>query len=99
MPEFVIEKSIPGLGELSPFQQDQAVRRSCSTLHGVAPDVEWVQSYLTDDKSSCACRAPVDQVLCDLIRQWELAPLSSTCLVHETDADGRGQLPLLDQVP
>ena len=40
MPEFVIEKSMPGLGRLSPFQRDQSVRRSCSTLHGVAPDVE-----------------------------------------------------------
>jgi len=49
MPEFVIEKSIPGLGQLSQFQQDQTVRRSCSALHGVVADVAWVQSYLTED--------------------------------------------------
>lgn len=77
MPEFVIEKSIPGLGRLSPFQRDQTVRRSCSTLHGVAPDVEWVQSYLTEEKCYCVFRAPSEQVLWDLIEQWDLPrPLS-----------------------
>ena len=77
MPEFVIEKSMPGLGQLSPFQQDQSVRRSCSTLHGVAPDVEWVQSYLTQDKCYCVFRAPSEQVLRALIDEWGLAqPLS-----------------------
>ena len=74
MPEFVIEKSIPGLGSLSPFQRDQSVRRSCSALHGVAPDVEWVQSYLTQDKCYCVFRAPSEQVLRDLIEQWDLPP-------------------------
>lgn len=40
MPNYVIEKSIPGLGQLSAFQRDQTVRRGCSALHGVLPDVE-----------------------------------------------------------
>jgi len=39
MPEFVIEKEIRGLGDQSPFQQEQTVRRSCSTLHGISPDI------------------------------------------------------------
>ena len=50
MPEFVIEKDFSGLGQLSPFQQQQTARRTCSALHGVAPGIEWVQSYLTPDK-------------------------------------------------
>ena len=74
MPEFVIEKSMPGLGQLSPFQRDLSVRRSCSTLHGVAPGVEWVQSYLTEDKCYCVFRAPSKQLLWDLIKQWDLPP-------------------------
>ena len=61
MPEFVIEKSMPGLGQLSPFQRDQSVRRSCSTLHGIVPDVEWIQSYLTEDKCYCVFRAHSEQ--------------------------------------
>lgn len=72
MPEFVIEKDMPGLGQLSPLQRDLSVRRSCSTLHGVAPDVEWVHSYLTEDKCYCVFRAPSEQVLRDLIEQWDL---------------------------
>jgi hypothetical protein len=77
MPEFVIEKDMPGLGQLSPFQRDQSVRRSCSTLHGVAPGIEWVQSYLTEDKCYCVFRAPSEQALRDLIDEWGLpSPLS-----------------------
>ncbi len=74
MPEFVIEKSIPGLGQLSPFQRDQSVRRSCSPLHGIVPEVEWVQSYLTQDKCYCVFRAPSEQVLRDLIEKWDIPP-------------------------
>ncbi len=83
MPEFVIEKSMPGLGELSPFQRDQSVRRSCSTLHGVAPGVEWVQSYLTAEKCYCVFRAPSKEVLRDLIAHWDLPPPISICEVNQ----------------
>jgi uncharacterized protein DUF4242 len=82
MPEFVIEKEIVGLGQLSPFQRDLAVRRSCSTLHGVAPGIEWVQSYLTDDKCYCVFKAPSEQALRDLIAQWDLPPPLSISEVH-----------------
>ena len=90
MPEFVVEREIVGLGQLSPFQQDQAVRRSCSTLHGVVPDVAWIQSYLTDDKCYGVFRAPSEQLLRDLIEQWELPPPISISEVRQMigpDAD------------
>ena len=83
MPEFVVEKEIIGLGQLSPFRQDQAVRRSCSTLHGIAPDVAWIQSYLTDDKCYCVFRAPSEQTLRDLIDQWDLPPPISISEVRQ----------------
>ena len=91
MPEFVIEKEIAGLGQLSELQQDLAVRRSCSTLHRVAPDVEWVQSYITNDKCYCVFRAPSEQVLRDLIEQWELPPPISICEVHQVIGPQPGQ--------
>ena len=84
MPEYVIEKSIPGLGDLSPFQRDLSVRRTCSTLHGVAPGVAWIQSYLTQDKCYCVFRAPSEQVLRDLIEQWDLPQPLSICEVSQT---------------
>ncbi len=83
MPQFVIEKDMPGLGQLSPFGQDQAVRRSCSTLHGVTPEIEWVQSYLTEDKCYCVFRAPSEQTLRDLIQQWGLEAPISICEVKQ----------------
>jgi hypothetical protein len=83
MPEFVIEKSLPGLGRLSALQRDLSVRRSCSTLHGIVPDVEWVQSYLTEDKCYCVFRAPSEQVLRDLIEKWDLPPPISICEVKQ----------------
>lgn len=88
MPEFVVEKSMPGLGRLSPFQQDQSVRRSCSTLHGVVPGVEWVKSYLTDDKCYCIFRAPSKQLLWDLIEKWELERPLSICEVNQVAGPG-----------
>ena len=83
MPEFVIEKSVEGLGAMSRFQQDQTIRRSCSALHGVAPGVEWVQSYATQDKCYCVFHAPSAQVLWDLIEQWGLQRPISICEVHQ----------------
>jgi hypothetical protein len=83
MPEFVIEKSMPGLGQLSPFQRDLSVRRSCATLHRVAPGVEWIKSYLSGDKCYCIFRAPSEQVLRDLIEKWNLPPPLSICEVFQ----------------
>ena len=83
MPNYVIEKSIPGLGHLSPFQRDQTVRRGCAALNGVLPGVEWVQSYLTEDKCYCVFRAPSEQTLRDLIKQWGWEPPISICEVKQ----------------
>lgn len=83
MPEFVIERDFPGLGELSQFQQGQTARRSCSALHGVAPGIEWVQSYLTADKVYCVYRAPSEQALRDEIERWDLPTPNSICEVHQ----------------
>ena len=83
MPEFVIEKDMPGLGRLSPFQRDQSVRRGCSTLHGVVPEVEWIRSYLTEDKCFCIFRAPTAKHLWDLIEKWDLEPPLSIREVHQ----------------
>jgi hypothetical protein len=79
---------MPGLGRLSPFQRDQSVRRSCSTLHRVAPDVEWIKSYLTEDKFYCVFRAPSEQVLRDLMEQWDLPPPVSICEVNQVAGPG-----------
>jgi len=83
MPEFVIEKEIQGLGDQSPFQREQTVRRSCSTLHGITPDIAWVKSYLTQDKCYCVFRAPSAEALQALIAQMDLPPVISICEVKQ----------------
>jgi hypothetical protein len=58
MPKFVIERDIAGAGKL-PRQELQAIsRKSCSVLHGMGPQIQWVESYVTDDKIYCIYVAP-----------------------------------------
>lgn len=83
MPEFVIEREIRGLGDMSPFQRDRTVRQSCSTLHGVAPGVSWVKSYATSDRCYCVFQAPSEQVIRDLIREWDLPQPIGIYEIHQ----------------
>jgi hypothetical protein len=53
MPKFVIEREIAGAGKL-PKQELQALsQKSCSVLQSMGPKIQWVQSYVTDDKIYC----------------------------------------------
>ena len=72
MPEFVIERTVAGLGAQSAFGKEQAVRRSCSALHGVSPGIAWLRSYVTADKVFCVYRAPSAQAIRDEIARWDL---------------------------
>lgn len=53
MPKYVIERDIPALGKYSPTQLSEASRTSCNALQKLAPRVQWVQSYVTDDRLYC----------------------------------------------
>jgi hypothetical protein len=58
MPKFVIERDIVGAGKL-PKQELQAIsQKSCSVLQSMGPKIQWVQSYVTDDKIYCVYNAP-----------------------------------------
>jgi hypothetical protein len=65
MPQFVIERDMPGAGSLSPDELQGASQASCSVLRDLGPDIQWVHSYVTDDKIYCIYRAPSE----DLIRE------------------------------
>ena len=53
MPKFVIERSIAGAGKL-PRQELQAIsQKSCGVLQSMGPKIQWVESYITDDKIYC----------------------------------------------
>ena len=65
MPQFVIERDMPGVGQLSSDDLTGASRGSCSVLRELGPEIQWVHSYVTDDKIYCIYRAPS----ADLIRR------------------------------
>lgn len=58
MPRFVIEREIPGAGDLSMDELHAISQKSCSVLQEMGPQVQWVQSYVTHDKIYCVYIAP-----------------------------------------
>lgn len=58
MPKFVIEREIPGAGSLSSKELQGISQKSCGALREVGSQVQWVHSYVTDDKIYCVYLAP-----------------------------------------
>lgn len=58
MPQFVIEREIPGAGTLSEIQIREISLKSLETLKGMGPQIQWLQSYVTEDKLYCVYLAP-----------------------------------------
>jgi hypothetical protein len=58
MPKYVIEREIPGAGKLSPAELQAISQKSCGVLKNMGPSVQWLQSYVTDDKIYCVYIAP-----------------------------------------
>ena len=63
MPKFVIERDIPEVGKLSPEQLQAASQNSCGVLREMGPQIQWVQSYVTDDKIYCIYIAPDEEAV------------------------------------
>lgn len=58
MPKFVIERAIPGAGNLTAEQLQGISQKSCGVLRELGPQIQWVQSYVTADKIYCIYIAP-----------------------------------------
>ena len=65
MPKYVIEREIPGAGNLSAEQLKAISQTSCGVLSSMGPQIQWVQSYVTDDKIYCIYNAPNE----DMVRE------------------------------
>ena len=65
MPKFVIERNIPGAGKLTPAELQAISATSCGVLRDLGPSIQWIQSYVTDDKIYCVYIAPDE----DLVRK------------------------------
>ena len=58
MPKFVIEREIPGAGKLSAADLQAISQKSCGVLSNMGPKIQWLHSYVTDDKIYCVYIAP-----------------------------------------
>ncbi|HET9099653.1 MAG TPA: DUF4242 domain-containing protein [Acidobacteriaceae bacterium] len=63
MPKFLIEREIPGAGSMSPGQFQVVAEKSCSVLRDMGPTIQWVQSYVTDNKIYCVYIAPNQEMV------------------------------------
>jgi hypothetical protein len=69
MPKYVIEREIPGAGKLS-VQELQAIsQKSCGVLNQMGSQIQWLQSYVTDDKIYCVYIAPNEEMVREHARQ------------------------------
>lgn len=63
MPKYVIERDIPGAGKLSQDELTAISQKSCSVLQSLGPQIQWLESYVTDDKIYCVYIAPNEQMV------------------------------------
>jgi len=69
MPKYVIERDVPGAGKLSPAEIRNLSQRSCAVLDRLGPKIQWVQSYVTDDKIYCVYIAPDEAIIREHAKQ------------------------------
>jgi hypothetical protein len=63
MPKFVIERELPGAGKLSPQELQAVSQQSCSVLRDMGPEIQWLHSYVTDNKIYCIYIAPDEKAI------------------------------------
>src|SRR5438477_9429076 len=63
MPKYVIEREIPGAGNMSPQELQSVSQKSCSVLRNLGPQIQWLHSYVTGDKIYCIYIAPNEEMV------------------------------------
>ena len=63
MPKYVIERELPGAGSLSAEQLQGISQKSCGVLKELGPQVQWLESFVTDDKIYCVYIAPDEEMV------------------------------------
>jgi hypothetical protein len=63
MPKYVIERELPGAGKLTAKQLQEVAQKSCSVLRTMGPQIQWIHSYVTDDRIYCVYIAPDEEAI------------------------------------
>ncbi|WP_210519304.1 DUF4242 domain-containing protein [Hymenobacter terricola] len=69
MPQYVIEREIPGAGSLTPEQLKAISQTSCGVLNNMGPEIQWDHSYVTADKIYCVYNAANEEMVREHARQ------------------------------
>ena len=81
MPKYVIEREIPGAGKLTAPELHAISQKSCGVLQNMGPKIQWLHSYVTDDKIYCVYIAP-DEATVRAHAQQGGFPANSVARVH-----------------
>jgi hypothetical protein len=91
VPKYVIERELPGAGKLTPEQLHAISQTSCGVLRNLGPQIQWVHSYVTDDKIYCVYIAPNAEMVREHARQGQF-PANSVSevrsIIDPTTAEG-----------
>ena len=91
MPKFLIEREIPGAGNLTRDELHAISQKSCGVLSSMGPRIQWVESYVTDDKVYCVYIAPDAEIVREHARQGGF-PANTVAqiraIIDPTTADG-----------
>ena len=63
MPKYIIERELPGAGNLGDDQIQGISQKSCQVLGELGPQIQWVESFVTDDKIYCVYIAPSKELI------------------------------------
>ena len=69
MPQYLIERNIPGAGKLTGAELQAISQKSCGVLNNLGPSIQWIHSYVTDDQIHCIYRAPNVEMVREHARQ------------------------------
>ena len=69
MPKFVIERGLPGIGQASSAELQAISAKSCGVLRELGPEIQWVHSYVTDDKIYCVYSAASEELVREHARE------------------------------
>lgn len=69
MPQYVIERDLPGAGNLSDAEFREVARKSNAVLEEMGPEIQWLHSYVTGDKIYCVYQSPDEETIRDHARR------------------------------
>lgn len=69
MPKYIIEREIPGAGKLTNEELHAISQKSCGVIRKLGPEIQWIESYVTEDKLYCVYLSPNEELIREHARQ------------------------------